>query len=230
MALVYSSADDDKRYYLKFLRSDRTAEAGILAYLANIDSPDNHAIRPVAARVCEKGTLLLLPHAGTPVRDYEDGHAPLVSFASQFLRGVAFLHVHNVAHCDLKTRNVVVDPDTGRVTLIDFDLAVRGQDWLDGFTGTNGWAAPEVGHVARYNAPKADVWSAGKVLHTVASNCPESADRAFLLELSDGMMAVDPNARPSMKTVVHSLDRYVNSHAGLVFPPVAAALAFKSRL
>ena len=125
MALVYSSVDDDKRYYLKFLRPDRTAEAGILSYLAKFDSPDNHAIRPVASRVCERGTLLLLPHAGVTVCDYQ-GHAHLVSFASQFLRGVAFLHEHKVAHCDLKTKNVVVDRDTGHVTLIDFDLAASG--------------------------------------------------------------------------------------------------------
>ena len=109
VALVYSNEDNDQRYYLKLLRPGRTAEAGILAHLAKVDSPDNHAIRPVASRVCEKGTLLLLPYAGVPIRDYEDDRRHLVSFADQFLRGVAFLHEHRVAHCDLKTANVVVD-------------------------------------------------------------------------------------------------------------------------
>ena len=221
--------DDDKRYYLKFLRPDRTAEAGILSYLAKFDSPDNNAIRPVASRVCERGTLLLLPHAGVAVCDYEDGHAHLVSFASQFLRGVAFLHEHKVAHCDLKTKNVVVDCDTGHVTLIDFDLAVRGLDWLNGFTGTSGWTAPKVGHVARYDPIKADVWSAGKVLHTVTWKCPESVDHQFLLELGDSMMAMNPNSRPSMKKVVKAFDRYVKSHAGLVFPS-ATTLTLESHL
>ena len=139
------------------------------------------------------------------------------------------MHEHKVAHCDLKTANVVVDRDTGRVTLIDFDLAVRGLDWLDGFTGTNGWTAPEVGEVARYNPMKADVWSAGKVLRTTAWKCPEAADRQFLLELSDSMMAKDPNARPSMKTVVESFDRYVESHAESVLPS-PTTLALESHL
>ena len=228
VALVCSSMDD-KRYYLKLLRGDRSTEAGILSYLAKIDSPDNHAIRPVASRVCEKGTLLLLPHAGVSVRDHEGGYTDLISCAGQLLRGVAFLHEHKVAHCDLKTANVVVDRNTGRVTLIDFDLAVRGLDWLAGFSGTHGWTAPEVGRVPRYNPMKADVWSAGKVLHTAALKYPESADRAFLLELSDGMMAMDPNKRPSMKTVVESFDRYVESHAESAFPS-ATTLALELHL
>ena len=229
VALVYPRVEYKAPCYLKLLRPDRTGEAGILSYLAKIDCPDNHAIWPIASRVCENGTLLLLPHAGVSLRDHEAGLLDLVSFAGQFLRGVAFLHEHKVAHCDLKTANVVMDRDTGRVTLIDFDLAVRGLDWLDGFTGTNGWTAPEVGEVARYNPMKADVWSAGKVLRTTAWKCPESADRAFLLELSDRMMAKDPNARPSMKTVVESFDRYVESRAESVFPS-ATTLALESNL
>ena len=65
--------------------------------------------------------------------------------------------------------------------------------------------------------------------HTTAWKCPESADRQFLLELSDGMMAMDPNRRPSMKTVVESLDRYVEGHAESVFPS-ATTLALESHL
>ena len=113
---------------------------------------------------------------------------------------------------------MLVDRVTGRVTLIDFDLAVRDQTWLDGFSGTDGWAAPEVGKVARYNAMQADVWSAGKVLHTTASSCPESADRQFVLELSSAMMAKDPSSRPSMKNVVERFDVYVESHARSELP------------
>ena len=221
MALVYSSTSED-RYYLKFLRPDRTPEAGILAFLAKIDSPDNHAIRPVASRVCETGTLLLLPHAGFSLRDREYGQAHLVSFASQFLRGVSFLHKHKVAHCDLKTANVVVDHDTGHVTLIDFDLAVRGVDSLDDFAGTVGWTAPEVGNVTRYDPIRADVWAAGKVLHSVVSSSPKSADRQFLLDLAKCMMTKDPRKRPRMKNVVQNFDRYYENHAGLTCPSAPA--------
>ena len=224
MALVYSSTSED-RYYLKFLRPDRTPEAGILAFLAKIDSPDNHAIRPVASRVCETGTLLLLPHAGFSLRDREYSQAHLVSFASQFLRGVSFLHKHKVAHCDLKTANVVVDHDTGHVTLIDFDLAVRGVDSLDGFAGTVEWTAPEVGNVTRYDPMGADVWSAGKVLHSVVSSGPKSADRQFLLDLAKGMMTEDPSTRPSMQNVVQDFDRHYECHTGSLSLSTAVAVA-----
>ena len=130
-----------------------------------------------------------------------------------------------MAHCDLKTANVVVDHDTGRVTLIDFDLAVRGQNWLDGFTGTNGWTAPEVGNVARYDPMRADVWSAGIVLHSMATSCPESADRQFLLNLSKRMMTEDPSMRPSMKNVVQDFDRYFKNLAGSTSLSTAAVAA-----
>ena len=66
------------------------------------------------------------------------------------------MHEHGVAHCDLKTSNVVID-EQGYVTIIDFDLAVRDVASLDGFTGTDGWTAPEVGRGPKYDPMLADV-------------------------------------------------------------------------
>ena len=123
------------------------------------------------------------------------------------------MHTHKVAHCDIKPSNVVVDCKMGRVTLIDFDLAVRGIRWMDGFSGTEGWSAPEVGGTTGYDPFRADVWSAGKVLDEICSNCPESTDREFLLRLSDKMLDTDPTARPSIKNVVRDLDRYLDRRA-----------------
>ena len=208
VALVYSR-QDATRNYLKLLRPGRNNEVNILVFLAKFDHPDNHAIWPVVARTCENGTLLLLPDAGVCVSDYKHLRTQLVSIVGQFLRGVAFLHEHGVAHCDLKPANLVVNQVTGSATLIDFDLAVRGLDWLDGFTGTNGWTAPEVGQVPRYNPMQADVWSAGKVLRTLALDHPLSNDREFLLGLGEDMMANDSIARPSMKDVIERFDRYI---------------------
>ena len=215
---MVQSRDSAAQYFLKLLRPNRAAEVDVLAYLSNIDSPDNHTVRLVAFRTCDLGTLILLPYAGIPLCDYGDIPAHLVSIASQFLEGVAFLHEHKVAHCDLKTSNVVVDRDTGRITLIDFDLAARGIDWLGGFSGTEGWTAPKVGNAPRYNAMRADVWAAGKVLYTIAVACPESGDRQFLIPLSEGMMATDPNMRPSMMQVVEKFKRYVKGRAESVLP------------
>ena len=108
---------------MKLLRSSRTSEARILPYLARFDSPDNHTIRPLGIRRCDEGTLLLLPDAGTTIREHNGLASCLLSVARQFFQGVAFLHEHGVAHCDLKTSNVVID-EKDSLTIIDFDLAV----------------------------------------------------------------------------------------------------------
>ena len=99
------------------------------------------------------------------------------------------------------------------MTIIDFDLAVRGMDTLDGFTGTDGWTAPEVGKAQRYNPMLADIWSAGKVISSLCWLYVGSEDREFLLDLSKTMMATHPNKRPSMKSVVDSVDRYAETSA-----------------
>ena len=197
-------------FFLKLLRGGRLSERDILEYMAQFVSQDNHVIRPVATRSLDEGTLLLLPYAGVTLDRLCDSRLPLLSTAYQFLKAVAFLHAHGVAHCDLKTSNVVVDLDTGHLTLIDFDLAVRGVDWLDGFTGTDGWTAPEVGNVARYDPKQADVWSTGKVLAVFCDQYPESADRKFLLEISEQLMVTDPEARPKMKHVVDAVERRIS--------------------
>ena len=209
VAMVVMRSRDNKQYILKLLRGNRAEEVDTLEYLAQFKSPDNHVVRPIDSRECDLGTLLLLPHAGVDVTEYKDLHANIFSIASQFIRCVAFIHKHDVAHCDLKPGNVIVDRDTGRMTLIDFDLSVHGLDALDGFTGTDGWTAPEVGEAPSYDPFKADVWSAGKVLREMCSTCPDSAERKFLRDLSKKMSVDDPKARPSMKDVVRDLDGYL---------------------
>ena len=211
VATVFSQ-DHTKRFYLKLLRSSRTSEAVILPYLAQFDSPDNHAIRPLGIRRCDEGTLVLLPDAGITIREHNSLASRLLSVARQFFRGVAFLHEHGVAHCDLKTSNVVID-GKGYVTIIDFDLAVRDVDSLDGFTGTDGWTAPEVGKGPKYSPMLADVWSAGKVIYSVCWFHAKSEDYKFLLNLTKTMMDKIPDKRPSMKDVVESLDKYLQTRS-----------------
>ena len=197
---------------MKLLRSSRTSEAKILPYLARFDSPDNHAIRPLGIRRCDEGTLLLLPDAGTTIREHNGLASCLLPVARQFFRAVAFLHEHGVAHCDLKAPNVVID-EKGYVTIIDFDLAVRDVDSLDGFTGTDGWTAPEVGKVPKYSPMLADVWSAGKVIYSVCWFRAKSEDHKFLLNLTKTMMDNIPEKRPSMKDVFESLNTYLETRS-----------------
>jgi len=86
--------------------------------------------------------------------------------AFQMLLAVAYLHKHNIVHCDLKLDNFLYDRDTegGILKLIDFGfskvwnhrVAMRTQQ------GTESYTAPEVFHGCYTD--KCDMWSLGVVI------------------------------------------------------------------
>lgn len=97
------------------------------------------------------------------------------------LDALAFCHARGVLHRDLKPANLFVTHD-GRVKLMDFGLgkAVEGSKASASgqFTGTYGYAAPEVWHARAHDAPAAaaDVYALGLVAwETVVGRpaCPE---------------------------------------------------------
>lgn len=203
--------------YLKLLRPSRSEEVDILKYLTTVDAPNKHVVRPLAVRHVVDGTLLLLPDVGVAVSGYSHLPHALLSIVRQFFQGVAFLHKHKVAHCDLKPSNVLVDESTGLVTIIDFDLAIQGPKLVEGFTGTDGWTAPEVGGAGRYDPIKADLWAAGKVVRTLCETCPLTVSCKLLLDLCHSLMDPVPAKRPAMQKVLDTLDRY--ERFAQVLPP-----------
>ncbi|TDL13177.1 kinase-like protein, partial [Rickenella mellea] len=89
----------------------------------------------------------------------------------QLIRGVTFLHENGVAHGDLKPDNILIDPTTRRLVIIDFSLSTRfdgTDDWVEGYSGTPGWTAPEVGEYGGFSKPYratlADRWACGKLI------------------------------------------------------------------
>jgi serine/threonine protein kinase len=88
----------------------------------------------------------------------------------QILEGLVHIHSKDIAHRDLKLDNILVDGDL-RIKLIDFNVAKRIDPDLGcaiGVTGDLRFQSPEMVDNSPYTT-KTDIWSAGVVLYSLAS-------------------------------------------------------------
>ena len=192
----------DKHGYLKFVERER--ETQILQYLSEIESPSNHTISGVQFWPVQGGAVISMPVAGGWLTSLDHPSENLWSVALQLFEAVAFMHENNVAHMDLKPQNIIIPPEGGRLSIIDFSVSirVRGADVkYSGVVGTEDYMAPEV-RKGEYKPMLADLWSCGRTLEELCSCCNSSADRTKLLEIAKRLMNRDPEARPRISTVL----------------------------
>ena len=64
-----------------------------------------------------------------------------MDLAGQALAALAHAHEHKIIHCDIKPGHLLLDPDTGTVYLIDFELAIKKSGVLKGISMD--YASPE---------------------------------------------------------------------------------------
>ena len=144
---------------------------------------------------------------------FNDHPDDVVSLCLQFIEGVAFLHQHNVAHCDLKPENVVVDAKSKsavspRLFIIDYDLALSvgsEETMVEGWCGTPPWIAPELGPrngpTRQYSPILADRWSCGRMIQYFAKYFPtcEGTQKTLLLAFARRLLNTNPRARPELR-------------------------------
>ncbi|KAA8496030.1 Serine/threonine-protein kinase PAK 3 [Porphyridium purpureum] len=116
--------------------------------------------------------------------------ADMVQLLAQLTRALAVLHAEMVMHRDIKSDNVLVCGDTGRVKLCDFGFATRlasDKDTRSAVLGTVHWMAPEVCRGDEYGL-KIDIWSLGMLALECAlgeplfSNLDSDAVRRMIAE------------------------------------------------
>jgi len=87
---------------------------------------------------------------------------------TQLVEIVKYTHKQNVAHRDIKLDNIIIDPKTLLVTLIDFGLCQlitpEKQQMME-FVGTPDYACPEILKCKSYSPFAADIWSLGIVFY-----------------------------------------------------------------
>jgi serine/threonine protein kinase len=125
--------------------------------------------------------FLVMEHVkGTPLTKVIRGRRSMsvttaLDFARQIVAAVAHAHDRGVIHGDLKSSNIMVGPD-GRITILDFGLAVRRdggvageeidtthQSPSSGAAGTVPYMAPEIIR-GRQPTVQSDVWALGVLL------------------------------------------------------------------
>jgi len=99
----------------------------------------------------------------------------------QLVSAVSYLHSKGWVHRDLKPDNVVFDPQTGQIKLIDFELSTRFQKGmkLSQRSGTIHYLSPEVRR-QNYEGPEADAWSLGVTMYVLlTAHFPYSNDELW---------------------------------------------------
>jgi len=91
--------------------------------------------------------------------------ALIVTIFTQVTSAVSYLHENGWGHRDVKPCNILFNPVTQCVTVLDLGFAMPTHKLCDDFTGSPLYAAPEVLGFQKYSINLSDCWSLGVVLY-----------------------------------------------------------------
>ncbi len=152
---------------------------------------DDHVLRPLALEPCQE-RLVLIEEAfsGQPLDHLvpSGGMRPqaFLPIALEITRGLAAIHAHEVIHGAIHPGNILVDPASGTVKLIDFSLASQQpQDPAAAERGQSErseaflpFMAPEqTGRMNRAVDHRADFYSLGATFYFMLSGAPPFEER-----------------------------------------------------
>jgi len=89
----------------------------------------------------------------------------IVTIFTQVTSAVSYLHENGWGHRDVKPCNILFNPETQCVTVLDLGFAMPTHKMCDDFTGSPLYAAPEVLGFKKYSINLSDCWSLGVVLY-----------------------------------------------------------------
>lgn len=221
-----SDLTDDRK--ARFLREARSAAAVRHQNVATIYEVDETAdgVPFIVMEYCEGETL------SQRIRRQAPDAAEFLSIARQIAAGVAAAHEKNIIHRDIKSANIIVEPN-GLAKILDFGLAKslprsltdpgfeKSYESASGhFFGTLHFISPEQAHGANADT-RSDLFSIGVVLyHMATGHLPFNADAPLLVleKIRDGepepFVPIDSAFPPAAAKIISRLlqknpdDRY----------------------
>ena len=199
---VHRSSDPSKQFIAKKVREESN-ELEILRILDTTQPKSEHIIPLLDSFYTHPGQWVILPQMDT-VAAYlmstpSKSNDSVARICWDLIKGLAYLHMHNIAHRDIKPDNLVVDK-TFRLKIIDFDVATQVKDEdeeVDDYCGTKYWIAPEVEKAqSMYSPIKADRWSCGQVILYLLDELKKTDNP--LRAIARKLKARNPKQRPSL--------------------------------
>ncbi|TDL20264.1 kinase-like protein [Rickenella mellea] len=208
------------RVVVKLVKGTQSGEISLLRMLNSNEmrrDESNHTIPLLEVWAIDSDLILVTPRCAAFTESLSLWLDQATAFAliRQLVDGVAFLHRHLIAHCDLKPDNIVLAALTGDrhvhiwLYIIDFGLARQlstGDEIIQGFRGIKQWVGPEVTDGVSYNPIFADLWPVGKMIRSLSRALKQQTLRQPVGDIATALMLPTPNERPSMREAGRRLD------------------------
>ncbi len=181
---------------LKYQNTEYPSLSEVLCYrhefevLRLLEGP--HVVRALTLeRFGNRVVLVMEDFGGVTLREYFRAQAPtlerLLHVAIELARALAFIHDRGVVHKDINPTNVLVDPRSGAIKLIDFGLSTmlsreaRDPKHPEHIEGTFEYMSPEqTGRMNRTQDYRSDFYSLGATLYALARGEPPVKSQDFL--------------------------------------------------
>ncbi|KAL5519627.1 hypothetical protein ACEPAH_1310 [Sanghuangporus vaninii] len=182
----------------------------------------SRVVLPIKVIEIDGYSVAFLPYGGEPLHHSWGlqggpvGHETEIAW--DLLTIISRLHELHIAHLDIKPANILWNPSTHSIRVIDFDsseiLDPNGSAKIRGIFGTSGFAAPEVESKEglEYDPFLADAFSCGKVLWHVVMGEKMTEEAKFVREVSESLSKTDVNERWSINKAMQVWVDWLKEH------------------